>query len=248
MGKLGKVETRRRMRESPLSFATIEMRVRMSRKRTATRKKKLVWLVAGVGVVTGGFTAATGAGFASQNGTAADGSGATAERTFRASVVDGVQIYACTQQADGTFAFTQRGVRATLEGGIQHSFVNPDSGPPQWVAADGSAVTGSVTSKTPHGPGNIPELELNATQSGESTGELSDVVKIRRLNTSGGVAPTGSCDPEQTPTTEVPYNADYEFVCQSRDTPGEDASDSPGEEASDTPAGEAPEPPEDSES
>ncbi|MET8451979.1 DUF3455 domain-containing protein [Streptomyces sp. NPDC005209] len=191
----------------------------MSRKRTATRKKKLVWLIAGAGLVTGGFAAATGAGFASQTGVAADGSPAPLERTFRASVISGVQIYACTQQADGTFAFTQRGVRATLQGGIQHSFVNPNSGPPQWVARDGSAVTGTVTSKTPRGPGNIPELELTATQSGRTTGKLAEVVKIRRLNTSGGAAPTGPCDPVKTPTTEVPYRADYEFVSLCRQTP-----------------------------
>ncbi|MEU6068921.1 MULTISPECIES: DUF3455 domain-containing protein [Streptomyces] len=191
----------------------------MSRKRTATRKKKLVWLVVGAGVVTGGFVAATGAGFAAQDGTTADASQAPVERTFRASVVSGVQIYACTQQPDGTFAFTQRGVRATLQGGIKHSFVNPDSGPPQWVARDGSAVTGTVTSKTPRGPGNIPELELQATQTGRPTGKLAEVVKVRRLNTSGGVAPAGTCDPAATPTTEVPYRADYEFVSVCRNTP-----------------------------
>jgi hypothetical protein len=190
----------------------------MSRKRTATRKKKLVWLAAGAAVVAGGFVTATGAGFASQNGAPAKGSAATVERTFRASVVSGVQIYACTQQADGTFAFTQRGVRATLQGGIQHSFVNPNSGPPQWIARDGSAVTGAVTSKTPRGPGDIPELELKATQSGRSTGKLAEVVKIRRINTKGGTAPTGPCDPQKNPTAEVPYGADYEFVSLCRKT------------------------------
>lgn len=43
----------------------------MSRKRIATRRKKLVWLVAGASVITAGFAAATGAGFASQNETRA---------------------------------------------------------------------------------------------------------------------------------------------------------------------------------
>lgn len=196
----------------------------MSRKRTATRRKKIAWVVAGAGIVAGGFAVTTGSGFAFQTAAQADAPHATAvaqgtvERTLRASVVSGVQIYACTQQADGTFAFTQRGVRATLQGGIKHSFVNPDSGPPQWIARDGSAVTGKVVSKTPHGPGNIPELELTATQSGKSTGKLAEVVKIRRVNTRGGVAPAGACDPAKTPTAEVPYGADYEFISVCRRT------------------------------
>lgn len=184
----------------------------MSRKRTATRKKKLLWLTGGAVAVAGVFVAATGAGFASQTQTTAGNPATKKERSFRAAVLSGVQIYACTEQTDGTFAFTQRGVRATLQGGIKHSFVNPDSGPPQWIARDGSAVTGTVTSRTPNGPGNIPLLELDATQSGKPRGKMASVTKILRLNTRGGVAPTGACDPEATPTVEVPYGADYEFI------------------------------------
>ncbi len=131
-------------------------------------------------------------------------------RVFTASVLDGVQIYACTKQADGTYAFTQHDVRARLRYGIRHSFVTPDAGPPQWVAPDGSAVTGKVLTKTPHGTGNIPELELAATPSG--TGLLSRVSEVLRLNTVGGVAPSGACDPAARPTAEVPYRADYLFL------------------------------------
>jgi hypothetical protein len=133
-------------------------------------------------------------------------------RVFTASVLDGVQIYACTKQADGTYAFTQHDVRARLQYGIRHSFVTPDAGPPQWVAPDGSAVTGKVLTKVPHGTGNIPELDLAATQSGNSTGLLSRVTEILRLNTVGGVAPAGTCDPQTRPIAEVPYRADYLFL------------------------------------
>src|SRR5215472_390157 len=59
------------------------------------------------------------------------------------SVVLGSQIYACTAQPGGSFAFTQHDVAAHLTGGIHHTFVQPDSGPPQWQAPDGSAVTGT---------------------------------------------------------------------------------------------------------
>ena len=79
-----------------------------------------------------------------------------------APVLQGVQIYKCTQQADGSFAYTSFNVRAKLKFGIRHSFVQDVSGPPQWVAPDGSAVTGTRISSTPNGEGNIPLLEFTA--------------------------------------------------------------------------------------
>jgi hypothetical protein len=128
------------------------------------------------------------------------------------SVVRGSQIYACTARPDGSFAFTQFGVEARLFGGIHHTFVQPAAGPPQWQAPDGSAVTGAVVTKNANGAGNIAELNLNATQIGGSAGLLAHVVEVLRLNTLGGVAPAGSCDPQATPTVHVPYHADYVFI------------------------------------
>jgi hypothetical protein len=135
------------------------------------------------------------------------------QQNFAASVIKGVQIYACTQQADGTFAFTQDNVRASLQRGISHFFADPGpSGPPQWRADDGSAVTGRVISRTPNGDGNIAELDLAATQVGQPDGLLAQTDEILRLNTVGGVAPAGPCDAGTQPKTEVPYQADYLFV------------------------------------
>jgi hypothetical protein len=128
------------------------------------------------------------------------------------SVVLGSQIYACTAQSDGSFAFTQLDVDAHLGGGIHHTFVQPVAGPPQWQAPDGSAVSGTVVTRNANGNGNIAELNLDATQIGSSAGLLSDVVEVLRLNTVGGVAPTGPCDPQATPTVNVPYQADYVFI------------------------------------
>ena len=128
------------------------------------------------------------------------------------SVVLGSQIYACTLQTDGSFAFTQHDVEAHLTGGIHHTFVRPLAGPPQWQAPDGSAVSGKLVSKNANGAGNIAELNLDATQIGTSTGLLANVVEVLRLNTVGGVAPTGSCDPQATPIVNVPYQADYLFI------------------------------------
>ena len=128
------------------------------------------------------------------------------------SVIFGSQIYACTVQTDGSFAFAQHDVDAHLTGGIHHTFVRPLAGTPQWQAPDGSAVSGKLVSKNANGAGNIAELNLDATQIGKQTGLLAHVVEVLRLNTVGGVAPTGTCDPQITPIVNVPYRADYLFI------------------------------------
>ncbi|WP_246430773.1 DUF3455 domain-containing protein [Streptomyces rectiverticillatus] len=134
-------------------------------------------------------------------------------KSVQASVVEGRQIYACTRQDGGGFAFTQEGVSATLGGDIAHSFVRP-GGDPQWIAPDRSAVTGKVVTKTPNGDGNIPELGLRATPSGARTGVLASTTEILRLNTRGGVALAGPCDPQRQPKAAVPYRADYVFIAR----------------------------------
>ncbi|MBT2506428.1 CHRD domain-containing protein [Streptomyces sp. ISL-98] len=129
---------------------------------------------------------------------------------FQAPVVKGKQIYECKKGTDGKRSFQQRDVRAVLAGHISHSFVKPNSGTPQWVARDHSAVTGSLISKSPNGDGNIPELDLQAKQSGKKHGLFAHTTEILRLNTVGGVAPAGSC---KTGSIEaVPYQADYVFI------------------------------------
>ncbi|WAZ23431.1 CHRD domain-containing protein [Streptomyces cinnabarinus] len=129
---------------------------------------------------------------------------------FQASVIKGKQIYECKPAEGGGHAFAQRDVSAVLAGPIAHSFVQPNSGTPQWIAPDRSAVTGSVLSRTPNGAGNIPELDLKATQSGKHRGLLAHTAEILRLNTVGGVAPSGSCTPGT--IVGVPYQADYVFI------------------------------------
>lgn len=129
---------------------------------------------------------------------------------FQASVLKGKQIYECKPAEGGGYAFAQRDVSAVLGAGIAHSFVKPNSGTPQWIAPDRSAVTGAVISRTPNGDGNIPELDLKATRSGKHHGLLADTTEILRLNTVGGVAPAGSCTPGT--IVGVPYQADYVFL------------------------------------
>jgi len=135
------------------------------------------------------------------------------QKNVQASVTQGVQIYACTRQSDGTFAFSQDNVRATLDNGISHFFAKPGpAGPPEWLARDRSAVVGRVLSRTPNGDGNIAELDLAAAQAGRPFGLLAGVDEILRLNTVGGVAPAGICDPATQPRAEVTYHADYLFI------------------------------------
>jgi hypothetical protein len=129
-------------------------------------------------------------------------------------VVEGDQIYTCTRQdSDGSFKFTQDNVDTMLTGGIKHTFVKDGpAGPPQWVAPDNSAVTGKAVDTIFNGANNIPELVLAATQSGAPNGELSSTHAVLRLDTIGGVAPAGTCDPMTQAVTAVPYVADYLFI------------------------------------
>ncbi|WP_241845004.1 CHRD domain-containing protein [Streptomyces silvensis] len=140
-----------------------------------------------------------------------------AARSFQASVVKGRQIYQCKKAAGGSggFTFQQRDVRATLGGRIAHDFVRPNSGTPRWIAPDRSAVTGSLISKTPNGKKNIAELDLKAERVGKKRGLLAGTTEILRLNTVGGVQPSGACKPG-TPKSvvSVPYGADYVFVAR----------------------------------
>ncbi|MFG2649851.1 CHRD domain-containing protein [Streptomyces sp. NPDC048436] len=133
---------------------------------------------------------------------------------FQASVIRGRQIYECEKVEDGSgsgkFAFAQRDVRARLGGNIAHDFVAPNSGVPRWTAPDRSQVTGKLISRTPNGDNNIPELDLAATRTGKPRGLLAGTAEILRLNTAGGVAPAGDCEPGA--IAEVPYRADYVFV------------------------------------
>jgi hypothetical protein len=125
----------------------------------------------------------------------------------------GKQIYDCK---DGAFTFrepaaglfTSRGVPAAIHG----------KGPsgPFWTNFDGSRVDGavlkSVPSPDPAPPApakNIPWLKLAATPTADTTGVFSNVLFIQRIDTRGGLAPTGTCT--GTKTVAVDYVANYVF-------------------------------------
>jgi hypothetical protein len=130
----------------------------------------------------------------------------------------GKQVYDCTKSSSGganafTFRepiaglFTSRGIPAAIHG----------KGPvgPFWANFDGSHVDGSAappeggTAPSPDPAKNIPWLRLHGTPTPNTTGVFSNVAFIQRVDTHGGVAPTGPCT---VPTTvAVDYTANYVF-------------------------------------
>jgi hypothetical protein len=127
----------------------------------------------------------------------------------------GVQIYECATDPSASAGWRLRAPRAELfddHGLLAMHFGGVDFGMPAgpyWESVrDGSSVHGGNAVSSPN-PGNIPLLRLDALDV-TGTGIFSDVTFIQRLETVGGVAPTGACASPQA-RTEVAYSADYYF-------------------------------------
>jgi hypothetical protein len=117
----------------------------------------------------------------------------------------GYQIYRC---ASG--AWSLKAPAAMLRQGQSDTPAIYHYAGPTWQSlTDGSLVTAAKKAESPVA-GSIPQLLLEVTSHGGTVGgELSTVSYIQRLNTSGGVAPAGTCtDGAEQP---VPYVADYVF-------------------------------------
>src|SRR5215218_6167645 len=125
----------------------------------------------------------------------------------------GVQKYTC--QADGTWLFTDPEATLYMTTGVPKPigthFLNFATGRPVWQLKDGSSVEAARTMTASGGAGNIPWLLLQAvvTTAGSDGDRLTSTTWVQRLNTSGGVAPAGTCTPAD--HIEVPYGADYLF-------------------------------------
>ena len=130
-------------------------------------------------------------------------------RLFLVAHATGVQKYTC--QANGTWLFTDPEATLFKSTGtsqpIGTHFLNFATGRPVWQLDDGSSVEAARTVGVGGGAGNIAWLLLRGiVQSGDRLGETA---WVQRLNTSGGVAPDGTCAPGS--TEAVPYTADYFF-------------------------------------
>ena len=126
----------------------------------------------------------------------------------------GVQIYECAADAAGALAWKLHAPRADLVddsgapvashfGGVDKNL--PPG--PYWQSTDGSRVHGGSPASVPN-PGSIPRLRRTAVDTSGS-GVFSHVSYIQRLDTTGGVSPTGACTAGE--RTEVPYTAKYYF-------------------------------------
>jgi hypothetical protein len=123
----------------------------------------------------------------------------------------GVQIYDCKPSATdpNVSVWTFREPAAGLYHGRR--LVGIHFRGPTWESFDGSSVVGVAVASAPAPrAGAIPWLLLQAVTN-QGDGVLANVDYIQRLQTKGGIAPTGPCDPTQDGTLSVPYRARYLF-------------------------------------
>ena len=82
---------------------------------------------------------------------------------------------------------------------------------PHWTATDGSTVIGRRDAGVNGGAGAIDWLRLAVVSAtpGDDGDRLAHTSYIQRIDTSGGVAPAGSC--ADGARAEIPYTADYVF-------------------------------------
>ena len=125
----------------------------------------------------------------------------------------GVQIYDCKSTATNpkTFVWTFRQPKANLLSDDWKQIGIHGRGP-FWASYDGSRTIGSAKASVPSPDPikDIPLLLLSATSDG-GDGIFSGINFIQRLDTRGGVAPTGTCNPNRKSTIGVPYSAFYYF-------------------------------------
>jgi hypothetical protein len=123
----------------------------------------------------------------------------------------GAQLYDCRTGDTGTGTWMFRQPQAVLVGDDGQPLGIHGRGP-FWASYDGSKVTGSSPISAPsHDPAHdVPWLLLRGTPE-EASGLFASVTYIQRLDTRGGAAPAGPCDPEQQASVSVPYIAVYYF-------------------------------------
>jgi hypothetical protein len=128
------------------------------------------------------------------------------QRLILTTLGKGVQIYDCVNGA-WTFREPAALILRNLTPVALHY-----AGPTWQSLADGSKVTAAVQARVdaPRPDRDIPWLLLRATGN-VGAGVFAEVDYVQRLFTSGGVAPTGGCDPAVRASAAVPYTAVYAF-------------------------------------
>jgi hypothetical protein len=119
----------------------------------------------------------------------------------------GVQVYVCRVKGDAT-EWGFKAPEAELVDAQGRPFAKHYAGP-TWEARDGSKIIGTALASEPAPKaGAIPWLLLSTESS--ASGVLAGVHFVQRVNTSGGVGPTGAC-PMVGTERRVDYAAAYIF-------------------------------------
>jgi Protein of unknown function (DUF3455) len=119
----------------------------------------------------------------------------------------GVQIYSCT--AGGAWALREP---AAVLYGRRDRAVGIHFLGPTFESFDGSSVLAKLDKSVPApDPAKAIAWLLLAAVSTQGDGVLAGVDYVHRIETRGGVAPTGTCDPAGDSTVAVPYRARYVF-------------------------------------
>jgi hypothetical protein len=125
----------------------------------------------------------------------------------------GVQIYECraSKNAPGSYEWAFVAPEADLMDTSGKRIGRHYAGP-VWEAADGSKVQGALQARADAPAANAIPWLLLGTKSVGPNGAFSNVTRIQRLNTSGGVAPGSGCSYAAVGTpARVGYTADYYF-------------------------------------
>lgn len=139
----------------------------------------------------------------------------------------GTQNYQCQAQVsstdggDGgtTYTWVFIGPQANLDDCnaqvIGHHFASEaGASAPEWETLDNSYVIGSKVAAITPDASAVPWLLLKETSNGGS-GTIAKTLYVQRLYTSGGIAPTTTCDSNNLDaSSNVPYTADYYFYGQ----------------------------------
>jgi len=131
-------------------------------------------------------------------------------RLLLSAAAQGVQIYTCTQAADG-WHWVFKAPDAALFDATGRQIGTHFAGP-TWQLADGSRIVGEVAAQAPAPrPRSIAWLLLRV-KSHDGNGALNDVGLVRRIDTQGGTAPAEGCDAAQAQAEErMRYTARYLF-------------------------------------
>jgi hypothetical protein len=122
----------------------------------------------------------------------------------------GDQIYGCHQNGN-SYAWSLDAPDADLFNVESGSLSGSHYGGPTWEHLDGSFVVGKRVAGATVDPTAVPWLLVAGSAHG-GEGRMQNVSYIQRLNTTGGLAPSGGCDADHVgDTAPVSYTATYYF-------------------------------------